>query len=251
MPAAVSHPTQTLRNRAQALADEIIAADKRVAAVVLYGSVAVEQDGPGSDIDLLVLSRERVRLYELGDLVHGLDAPDLNMSCHTQLSLDAVATRDWSFVACLADQAELLAGDPRALSWLDRPQPSWEVSAHQLDGMLRWLNSAVLGYELDEDGVQALHEVYRITRCAVVLANAAAGVRVWRRHAALAALAANRPELAGAVSQIAALEPYWRAYHRGEDLQAPDPDPHQVQSAFDTARVLISDLIAAQRAAAA
>lgn len=238
-----------LRRRARGLARRILAADDRVVAVALYGSAAVGEAGEGSDIDLLILARSRVRLADLAELVD-LHAPDLNVTVHTPLSLAGVHQRDWSFLACLADQAVLLAGEDAALSWLSRPQPDRATTARQLEGMRHWLFSASLGYEIDEDGVCALHEAYRIARCAVVLANAADGVRAWRRHAALAAAAVASPRLADAIADIAALEPYWRAYHRGEALNLPDPTPDRVTAALDTAGWLIDELTARQGAVA-
>ena len=235
----------TLTELAVATARRIVAADPRVTAVLLYGSVAAGEAVEGSDIDLVLLCSEQVRGRDLRRRVDELYDPVFNLAYLTPELIRSSHERDWSFLACVADTGRVIAGDPAALDWVRFPQPGADVTGAQLRGFAELIEQADARREqpAGQNPRRTLHEVYRTVRQAAILANAARGERAWRRETAFASLAARRADLAAELALVRGLEGHWLQVHRGAAQPAGEITGAQVTEALDAGRRLIAALI--------
>ena len=215
--------------------------------VLLCGSVAAGVADDRSDVDLVVLCDEPVtRAWELDEL----QDPRLNVTFHTRQTLQNHYQRDWSYLAYLDQCAVVIAGDPTARAWLTRPRPARDVTGRQIEGFADELRDSRRGYErliregvpADEADAGALHDIYRQSRRAVILALAGENAHAWRRAEAFPALAALDPQHAELVHRLAALEPYWRARHRDDHAALHDARQPDVDASFHDACTLMTAL---------
>jgi predicted nucleotidyltransferase len=221
-------PNITLLQKAQDIAKRIIESDAGVRAVVLYGSVAVQQAGEGSDVDLLVLSDNPVSGRKLARKVPDLREPVFNTAYYTPLLLDKARQRDWTFPACLSEQAVLLAGDEECLHWLYTPVPPRDVSAAQVNRLREQLQLADALMSISSQ--RQAFEIYRSVRQALVLLCASHGLHTWRRNEAFEATKQLLPQVSHDIDIVADLYPHWEALHR--HTQTPPPSKEETRTAI-------------------
>ncbi len=231
--------SRALRARAACVAAELQGgADVR--AVVLYGSAARGSAGEQADIDLLVLLDGDVpaRTSALLRRHSSLADPQVNWSAHTRGQLHVSRSQDWSFLAAVARDAVLLAGDESCLEWLASPDPGAEVTAGQIAGWraraartaerLRDRARLERGFaEHDEDdeawraaaraeSVACAYAAQVLARSAGHLAAAAEGRLLRERGELEGFLCSVLPGHGNDISRALASEPWWREHHRGD-----------------------------------
>lgn len=180
-----------------------------VEAVCLFGSVARGDEGAASDIDLLVLGRDRgLRARTLSDALSGrLLSNHLSIVYHTPETLAEHLHRRSRFRVHLQREAEILFDRHGMLrAALEAAEP-----VNTFDELQTHAHSLASFDDLDRFGGRflfALAHLYRIGRAVVLSLLAERGVFEFNQARAFALLADALPENAADVERIAHLRPF-------------------------------------------
>jgi len=147
---------EKLYKQASKIAKAVIRKEPKAKAVLIYGSVATGGVHADSDIDLMILSDEPISARQLKDKIPELSLPHLNVVYYTPDTVQKTFDREWAYIACLADTAQVIAGDPEYRKMIELPQPSLDVTYRQLQKMALELENIVLNIKDHEDDLMEL-----------------------------------------------------------------------------------------------
>jgi hypothetical protein len=210
-------------------------------AVALVGSVARGEANDGSDIDLLVVAEEPLRVREL-------ILPEVAVECAftTWRRLAAPGARTYAFLATIAPEARILydPGERLATAFTNLPAPSLAAVKVDFAEVARKLDMLT---EIERFGglyLSVFADCYRYAKGAVVAACVHAGEPHAQRDEAFAWLLRRHRECANDIEVLKSIEPHY-LLTMGKASESDLPFP--ARDCDDRARSVVA---AAQRIAA-
>jgi predicted nucleotidyltransferase len=207
-------PTRTDRLPSAVIAAdaaEALAAIPNVIGLCVVGSVARGDDRPDSDIDILVVVRERQTNNELlAALPQQLRSPRLSLICKSREALARLAREGSLFLAHARIEGRVVY-DPEGLL-----EAAFEMSARTPLDTSRELRSRMASLRhyrhLDRFGgnfLFALAHLYGLGKGAAIARSAQTGTPTFVKSDALDALANGHPELQEDVEVVQRLRPFY------------------------------------------
>lgn len=207
------------REEAEGIAEALIDAHIGVQSILLFGSVAREDPGIDSDIDLMAVSAEPLR----GPLLKRLGRKSrVSLVCHTWESLSRARAEDWSFFVHLREEGRILYEvEPRLREELDAVrQPSTEAQRSCLRGELQCLERYDDLTRFRAGYLFPLARIFKVSRFSCMLDNTASGHVAFGRDAAFDLFAERRAPLLEDVERVRRLWAF-HAWTQGRRRELP------------------------------
>lgn len=215
-------------------------------AALVFGSRARGTDiTPLSDVDILVLVRDRAAVTGLRDLAAASSPLEISLVVHDERSLSILRRRDWSFVEHLKREHIPAFGDVERLTSMLQPQMPRstairaEISRHA--DAVDLLRPDLLGGR----HLVAYGHLYAAAKSAAILDSLVHDDVTFDRRRALEGVAARNPDLIEAVERVERLEPFWLRLRRTQPVAlpwSPRRDHARLSSSLSAVRVLLRHL---------
>ncbi|MGI8810692.1 MAG: nucleotidyltransferase domain-containing protein [Acidimicrobiales bacterium] len=204
-------------------AARVLASDKRVEAVVVFGSVARGTAKPSSDIDLLVVSvPSQLEPSVIRRRLATLDTVSIAIASRSyQQFADLMISGD-SFACHLSAEALILHDRSGAITAALAASPTADL-AREIAMHLRRLSSLERVEQFGGYFVFLYSRVYGIAKSIVMARLCASGTPVYDRDRAFATLARQHPELRDHLAVIHDLAPFYEATTRRSTAHLSDP----------------------------
>jgi predicted nucleotidyltransferase len=242
-------PVEALPRYAEpsALAAQLAGGIPGAIASVVFGShargTAVEAL---SDIDVLLLVRDRADVRGVRDMAQALSSEDLSVIVHDEDSLSKLRAADWSFVAHLAREHVPAFGDVGKLQkLLQVPMPARRSIEREIGEHLSVPRELCSPDALGGRHLVAYSRLYGVTKSAAILDGLMAGQVSFDRSQALDQLTERRPRFRDEIELLGSLEPFWLRLRRSRHVPAPwipRRDYEQLTRCVKAAEVLLSGL---------
>lgn len=205
------------------VASEIAQHIDGVRAAIVFGSHARGTAvAPISDIDLLVLVKDRVAAGSARTLAAEICSTDVSVLIHDTASMLALRRSDWSFVEHLCREHIPAYGDiDRLIEQLLPAAPSAAVIREEIADHLAVTEQLADLRVLGGEHLHAYGRLFAALKSASILDGILASEICFDRHEAITATVRRRPELTAEVQLLSSLEPFWLRLRRRAPVSLP------------------------------
>lgn len=235
------------RDRAKRLVAGLLP-ETPIDAALLFGSSARGDAQSTSDVDLLLVFRDRQALsglrQELGRRRRSGELRQFSIVGHTWSTLDELGRDDWSFARHLRDEGIVLQGERELLlNRLSRPRPTKGAISDEMRTRLATLDRYGDLTRFSGDYFFPLLSIYVVSKQLIMLACLSVGHQEFRRSSAFSAAQQLFPRCDDAVAHLQSLEPYYRASNgsKGADTALPCNDRSLVKVSCEAVRQLVQE----------